>query len=434
MLHRKDTFSIIIIIFYVVPIIVVSKIKISIHSNYLDHSLMESKDNNTHQEDTTTNTTMTSNNGMKYFLNSKEKEERGGGMLPQSLFLTGATTQPQVQRDLTLDFFRFFSLMAIFFRHTPFLSGKCRTLFLFVTFNVVLLIMGSALGARISNSKLPYKVYILEKIKAVAIPAYIFSTVAHISKVYFYSNSYPVVGTEDLLFLMGFFWFVRGYLLIYSCVPLVKYVSNSIKSHRRYYLVLIMITEVLRIFNQWMFDAFPNHRYGVWGFTDNFTNYCYFPIMFAWFFRIPDLTAREYWLLFSVSLSLLLFYLGCYIEFVPGSPLHPDSYKGNMRPPYIYYGYTMSLLIYSAATPMKQAFTFLHLDSVATFVSSHSLWMYLWHLCFLNIIPPSVPICLSFMVLVSTSFVMTKMQSEIIKIISIYVSPNVARNLRIIFG
>lgn len=355
----------------------------------------------------------------------------GPTSVPAPMVVTPLPHAPS-KRDVGVDYYRFLALLTIFIRHlpgVPFSDGFINCVF---AFNVVAVIMGSALGSRLSTTPRTYKTYMWGKVKAILFPAYIYTFFGYLLYLW---TGFPLLTYESMVFLEGYFWFVRGYMLIYACSPIIVRMHKETSSHLKYFLKVFAVNLVFELINEVILYNLDFRS--DWGqfYGNNITNYCYFPVYFAAMYRLPDLNRKQYWSFFVfcvVSLGVLTLK---HIYLNSDTPCAPHYHKSPMDSTYGFYGIACSMVLYAGVPVYKKVFPIVGMDDAASFFSSHSMWIYLHHLEFIHVAREDMGWFVQFLILLLCAAGATKIQSTFVARLATRVkSPTVVRNMKIILG
>lgn len=343
----------------------------------------------------------------------------------------GDTSCPR-ERDYSVDCFRFVGMILIVMRHVrawDYLSGSL--LSEVICFNVVMVIMGCVLGTRLSRTPRAYPAYLWMKIKGIYFPAIIHASCCYTIAYLLGSTNLSLIAPH--LILGGYFWFIRGYLIIYVLTPWVKRLNEEVKSHKKYFLFcffLVVVSEGFRILVQdYRLPPRPVRLFSHWYIFPTYS----FPLCFLILYRTPILNRREYWGLWLIMVG---FFASIYVYHKAGNyPVNPNYYKSPMSITYSLYGMIMTMVLYAFLPYISKFIQFLGLLDVAQFISSHSLWFYMHHTLFADVFCfTDTPFFVLF-VMVACTYCTTKMQSSIVSRIAANIkSPTIASNVRMIFG
>lgn len=348
-------------------------------------------------------------------------------------FMPVATPAPQAkERDFGIDCFRFVSLLTIFVFHIYRFPIDDVFLSNFLSFCVGIVAVGSTLGRKASGKKYSYWEYMWRRVKLIVFPPYIFFISIWLLTLV---CPFPIVMRRfysNHLVLNGYIWVIKGYFLMYALSPVFDKLDRRTSSHLRYYLYILLISSILEIvslllmvsFQPWpMLKTFYQYQIGV---------YLQFPMVHGFFLRVLSLNYSQYWTLFcSLMVYLTVFCVGF---LTLGLNPHPEEYKTRLCNYCYAYALAASMISYRLIPLYERIFTTLKLESMVSFVSAHSLWIYLYQILFLAIEPTALPFFLRFSLLVSYIYCATYFQCSVVQYVSTFLPPAVATNFRLIMG
>jgi len=335
-------------------------------------------------------------------------------------------------RNLSTDTFRFISLLLIFLDHSTYPREYYVFFIPFIGFDTVLVNAGSALGSRASRTKHPYRPYLWRKIKCIVIPVYIYLFTVWMVNIF---SPMPFCITpffHTLVRLFGFLWIIRGYFLIYAVSPFIIEYHQKETSHMRYYCTVGLASVLLTVTYNFILKQISNlpllHR-----LFENNIGICFlFPVMYACFFRVPDLSYTQYWRLFfaliSITISIMLAYQW------KGENYHPRFSQETVGIHYCTYGLSAAMVYYRLSPLLLRIILSLAMEKIATFTSSHSMWVYLHHITFQSIARDETSLFHKWFILSTAAICLTYLQSRAVEVIASRVRPSVAANLRLILG
>ncbi len=329
-----------------------------------------------------------------------------------------------MERDLKLDILKAIGIILVILAHT---AKEKNIIFHIRNFDVVLLVLvSSLLFSRLNETKKDYsKNYFLKRIKRIAFPAWIFLVFFFI--VYFFIYKY--MGLEYFnsgTILLSFFfaeglpcvWILRVFILIsLSAVFLLK-IQKKLKS-KWSFLVFLAVAYLVYEFLIFLYinsnlSPIINslHAYHI---IDSLF-FCFIPysLLFGFGMILNKLTKKEIIFFILVFLSIFLF-SGYYLNYNSDTFVTPQDYK---LPPRIYffsYGLLASLILYLLITPglIKIVDSRPVIKKTIVFISTASLWIYLWHIFYFYLLDlpiyifeslSSYPYLLFFVVLILSMF------------------------------
>ena len=291
---------------------------------------------------------------------------------------SSAHARPE-QRNIQLDILKVIGLCCIILAHTNAPTSVINVR----SFDVPLLIVISGvLFARTTGSgEIGFRDYVRKRLLRLLAPTWMFLTFFFSSVlllVFLIKKPYPfspnqVLSSYALLTGIGYVWIVRVFILVALIAPLLLRIKRRLNEYQ-FLAILALIYcfyELLRrmigpgeslaataLVNQILFYLIP---YG-----------CIFGIGLC----LPDLDRRAIALLIGVFV-LLLGAIMLNLDAASQS-LHVTEYKYPPRFYYVAYGIAVSLLLYLATSGIHISNR--SVVALIAFISSSSLWIYLWHI------------------------------------------------------
>jgi peptidoglycan/LPS O-acetylase OafA/YrhL len=258
-------------------------------------------------------------------------------------------------------------------------------LFQLRNFGTPLLVVGSGLTYALifSSRSIDIKTFYSRRLKRLIIPVWIFLSffflfyigVSEVSGKEYPFGRNQILGSYLFMGGIGFVWVFKIYLMLSLITPLAVYLNKHVKNDLLYFGSLIAIYCSYELINH-MVQPYLS------GVTDTIFNSVVFillpySILYFFSFRMAKLTRINILIcsLFSFALFLTLVYLK-YTE--TGSFVATQNFK---YPPTIYYlsyaffALTMVYLIMTKVNIVNK-----HIINRVTWLSSNSLWIYLWHI------------------------------------------------------
>lgn len=285
-------------------------------------------------------------------------------------------------RDTRIDFLRFTGLMMIILAHVY----PPPWLFQLRNFDVPLMVFISGLSYRLSVKDEPYSSYVWARVQRLVFPVWIFLSGYF---VLLCATSWPVeLPTFDkiwrsyaLLDGIGYVWVIRIFLLVALLGPLVYRWHLSIKSHTRYLSSLLVVYAVYETL-VWQATQLPAGL-----LRDVLQQVVFYAVpyglVFALGLRIPDLSLKA-------VMALCLLFIATYAAFLLYHQWQLAAWLPTQKfkyPPTAYYlGFAlmMATALYLTAQYWMQICDRLRLSTLVLFVGSNSIWIYLWHILFLQ--------------------------------------------------
>ncbi len=317
-------------------------------------------------------------------------------------------------RDSTIDFLRAIGLLLIILAHTDELNPL---LFQLRNFDVPLMVIVSALSFSAAYKPgRPYMPYVISRIKRLVLPVWLFLTGYFISIAIFDPASpdllpKPIIGSFLLLGGIGYVWIIRVFVLMALIAPYVYKFHQSKFSNKGYFAYLSAV---------YLFYELAVYLYGLSNnttiismFIEDVVFYSIpYGIILAIGFRLPMLTLKNLRILtFIMVILTILFAVILYVH--TGAFIPTQNYKYPPRFYYLSYALASSLLLCMFGRLFWQKIShYILINRYMTFLSVHSLWVYLWHIPFIKYYESSA--AQEFIVFLTGASFITYVQHQII--------------------
>ena len=258
-------------------------------------------------------------------------------------------------------------------------------LFQLRNFGTPLLVIGSALTYSFIYSKKslePLSFY-RKRLSRLIIPTWIFLAFFFIS--YFLvmlktGGSYPFtkeIIIESFAFIggIGFVWILKIYILLALITPIAVKINNNIRKNSLYFSILV----ASYIFYELIIFISPPMRseLELLIFNDIIFSFIPYSILYLFGFRMAQV--KNKYLLFSSLVSLIIFISLVFIKFnATGGFVPTQEFKYPPTLYYLSYAFFSLNIIYLACTSVKIANA--KTSELIIWLSSNSLWVYLWHI------------------------------------------------------
>lgn len=285
----------------------------------------------------------------------------------------------QLKRDLSLDLMRFIGILVVILAH----SHPPGWLFQLRNFGTPLLVAASALTySKIYNHReIIVKPFYFKRLSKLVIPTWIFLSLLFLSNYVFnYSPRYQFSLSNVLqCFLLSggkvpYLFIFKLYIFLALITPLVLYAKKSIPNLSKYYFIVLAsycFYELVKFLASYYVDGKLLLQ-----LNSNIFGLLAFSIVYLYCLRLNEFNHRA---ILAISFLLFLVFAAIFSWkfFETGQFIQTQTDK---HPPGIYYlSYALFCLnlVYLACAlflrkilPMK----------IVSWVSSNSLWVYLWHL------------------------------------------------------
>ena len=268
-----------------------------------------------------------------------------------------------------IDFLKFIGLTGIIIAHV-----NCPNWLLMLrNFDVPLMVIISAyLGARSINKYDNNLKYYISRLKRLIIPTYIFLILFFIYK-FIISNElmeskYYIDSFLLTRYGIGFVWIILIYLYSSLLLPLFKKIGYNYKT-----IIVLLIIYLL-------YELCCHYEVGMSNKIIETTFYYIIPYGILTYigFNLDNIKNSKKILL--IILNIIIFIsLGLYLYNTCGSFQNVQVAKYPARLYYLSYGLLCSLLLFIVCSKFNFK------NKIITFISKHSLWIYLWHIFYLDL-------------------------------------------------
>ncbi|MGM0838436.1 MAG: acyltransferase family protein [Bacillota bacterium] len=325
------------------------------------------------------------------------------------------------ERDERIDILRFIAIIGILVAH----SNPDPWLFQLRNFDVTLmvLLLGTSFYLSQRGKELNYLPYLGKRFNRLVVPTWqllviFFALFYLISKLFGDEYYFPMEEVIDSFALMegiGYVWIMRVFFLIALISPLLLAISNRIKNNTVYFLFLVagyflyigllLINGKLEGNMGMVFQNFVVYGVG-------------YGLVAAFGMRLKQFSAKEIWFYFLFFLGIFL-YLMFQNDFA-----QTQAFKYPPQLYYFAYGLMGSLFLYILldVSFIKKIFT----NKFVAFVSRTSLWLYLWHIIFVEF----MKLFESEMSIISDSFITRFLYIFITSLIVTYIQEMVKKYMK----
>ncbi len=306
-----------------------------------------------------------------------------------------------LNRDLRLDILKSLGIFLVILAHV---IPHNTILFQLRNFDVpMMVIVSGILFSNSSKKQYSYGQYLCKRLPRLIAPVWLFLglffTITWLIS-WLQNKSYPFsVGTVIRSFFLtngiNYLWIIKVFVLIAIASPILVKIRNTLERNSSFLICLTAIYSVyefsLHLLNQYLATAtLPNFvNYVIFYLVINLLFYvvpygCVFGLALA----IKKFTQIQL-LLLAIGFLSIFFSLGIYYYQHAGYFIPTQNYKILPRLYYLAYGIAISLLVYLGVDKLYNNLFFLFknnslLTKVIIFISSSSLWIFLWHIVFLD--------------------------------------------------
>ena len=268
-----------------------------------------------------------------------------------------------------IDILKVIGLLSIMLAHV----NPPQMVFQLRNFDVVLMIIVSAYLGLITYKKSNFLEYIKKRFVRLVIPAWIFLIIFFILNFVFKLtpvNLKKIIESFAFANGIGYVWIIRIYFIVAILIPISIFFNYRLKNDS---IQLILVSILMIVYEiLCMFGLFDNSiiQYLIAYFIP-----CFFLVILAKYL----FAASDKKMIIVIVISLLLFFvIAFYLYKINGIFIFTQDYKYPFRIYYLSYGILISsililILRYDKLCNMLN-------NNIVKFISSHSLWIYLWHI------------------------------------------------------
>lgn len=284
-------------------------------------------------------------------------------------------------RNIKLDVLRFIGLLSIILAH----SNPPTVLFQLRNFDVPLMVIvsGAAFGISSVKNKLSYRNYLHKRVIRLLFPTWLFLSFFFIltwALSLISGHCYPfsketILLSYTLISGIGYVWIIRVFLLVASIAPFVINISNRIKDDLEYFMILIIFYIIYEV----IYIKYTSTNYIIDIFMQNVLYYIIpYGCLFGIGLRLPSLSRKS--IVNIILINFALFFILLLINYGLDLPILTQEYKYPPRIYYISYSILISFFLYIL---LDEKVLKVCNNKVIFFISSFSMWIYLWHILFI---------------------------------------------------
>jgi hypothetical protein len=292
--------------------------------------------------------------------------------------------EKQPNRDMGLDILRVLGLSLIILAH----SGPPDLIFQLRNFDVplMLIVSGASFNLVCEYQKVRYFQFIGIRLARLVAPAWVFLVVffpaafiiVSITGTEFPFTMEKVISSFILFSGIPYIWVVRVFILVAIVAPIARKLNSGLPNQLMFFLVILCIYGTYEVTCQFYY------RSGAYGsfFVEEIMFYMIpYSCVFTLGLRLSSLTIRTILLISIVLLGI--FCLLAVSNYHFGLPMQTQKAKYPPRLYYLSYSISVSLLAYSIV--FKKQIRNVVIRKMLIFISSSSIWIYLWHILFLYV-------------------------------------------------
>jgi peptidoglycan/LPS O-acetylase OafA/YrhL len=283
------------------------------------------------------------------------------------------------QRDIRFDILKSIGLICIIYAH---IGSEDNIFFHIRRFDVPLMVIisGALYYYSASKKQISFWSYLQKRLPRLIAPVWLFLSFFFISAYGVFnllSQPYPfsqakIFETFILSVGIGYVWIIRVFILVAIFSSLLISIYRYCKTEFRF----LSFLSVIYIFYELLFKVVPRfnlHNQFIAGLINDYLFYLLpYGCLFGLGMTLPKLKKSTILMIIGIFMAIFLGWAGYYYH-IRGHFISTHEFKYPARIYYISYGIFMSLLV-----SIKNN----SLIKVIIFISSSSLWIYLWHIFF----------------------------------------------------
>lgn len=283
-------------------------------------------------------------------------------------------------RDLRIDFLKFVGLVMIILAH----SGPPGGIFQLRNFDVPLMVFCSGFVFSYAVSYSGYLSYVMARLQRLVIPVWFFL-------LFFFAFNSALASDPDyvlltFLFVEGegleYLWIIQVFVSIAMVSPFIYKFNQLIRSDTVFFCLCFSLFILYDLFISWA----GRELYQDYKLLRTLLLLIPYSLVFLLGVRFKTKSNASVLMtsVFCIVLFMVMFY---WVGRTDNGILSTQHFK---YPPGLYYlSYALAvtcLLLYCSTRFYAQLFAVSHLNNLILFVSSNSIWIYLWHIVFLGLI------------------------------------------------
>lgn len=341
------------------------------------------------------------------------------------------------QRDPSIDMLRFIAISGIILIHIePSSELVCQLR----GFDVPLMVFLSGVSFYLSSrrqNKETYLAYCKKRFIRLILPAWIFMAFYYttLSLICVLLNRAIPVSPNELLhcfsFTTGWYvWIIRVLFIIALIAPVIRHINFEKMSRGKILLLCLLILlffEPIGHFIKMQEDYYNEYWYYL------AMNIPYI-IIFIMGYVVHLYTKQN-------MLYISLFAFGTYCILAVSYIIQTETYQNTSvakYPPMLYYtSYAIAvvMILFAYKNKIQMAFHMLKLETLTTFVGTHSIWIYFWHIPIINIgLKISDNYLIRYLFVYTVAVAITSMQVQMVNYITQLIrNDNIKKNVKQIF-
>lgn len=292
------------------------------------------------------------------------------------------TTIPP-QRDPSIDLMRFIGLTMIILAHIG-LSRSTSLLFQLRSFDVPLMVFTSGLAFSGKNTG-PYISFIFKRTLRLIVPVYLFVAayiilnpcLSDLGLVSEYARKH-ITGTFMLRLnpSIGYVWIIRVFLIVMLVTPLLLRLDKALKKDWACFAVIALLLALQQILTLWLKPL----KLGV--LVDDWVLYVFgYSAVFLFGLRVKRASAASVWTILAVvAVGVAICAYDAYSGH--GTVMRLQATKYPPRLYFLLWGMLISGILWMTSKKWSPLLD----NHLFTFIGRNTIWIYLWHIPFVNIV------------------------------------------------
>ena len=314
-------------------------------------------------------------------------------------------------RDLRIDVMRVVGLLMIILAHV----NPPGFIFQLRNFDVPLMVLVSGMSFALTYRAESYRQYFFKRFKRLVFPVWIFLTF------YFSLNflfEWPVQMPQgdvirDTYFLIGgigYVWIIRVFLLVAIIAPLIHSLSEKQTSNSRF---LSKVLLVYLVYESSLYFLSELLSKGIGLFVKETVYYLIpYSLVFALGLRLHKFTRPKLYVLALIFISIFTIFCAWHFNH-QGKFIQTQLFKYPPTAYYLSYALLIAVLIWLCSDSLSSVIKRLRISGFVEFISSNSIWIYLWHIPFISFF--QIPFLSKYLFVLVTAISITWLQIWFVK-------------------
>ncbi len=290
------------------------------------------------------------------------------------------------KRDSSIDLMRFIGFSMIVLAHIG-LSRTDSTLFQLRSFDVPLMVFtsGLAFSGKKTGAYLPF---IWKRALRLIVPVYLFVTaymfLSPVLSEWGWVENYTrkqIISTYALRLgpSIGYVWIIRVFLIVMLVTPVLTWLEERMRRPWMFYLTIAAMLGLQSILVKWLKPL----NLGV--FVEDWLLYIFgYSAVFMAGLRFRKASVWERLIVLAAALVVMAA-IGCHISAEQGTWIYFQKLKYPPRVYFLMWGLLVSMFLWITSGIWSKLLD----NSLFTFIGRNTIWIYLWHIPFVNLVADS---------------------------------------------